>query len=79
MDTREYAIEVINTLSDEQVTKVIELILAFQQEKKVEEQPKKTLTARGALHKYANPAMIPFEKDAWEGTAVEKYAKNQNT
>lgn len=30
----------------------------------------------GALAKYANPSMIPFEDSAWERIMVEKYAKN---
>ena len=30
----------------------------------------------GALSKYANPAMIPFEDGAWERAAVKKYAKS---
>ena len=33
MNTREYAINVINTLSDEQLNKLIELIIVFKQEK----------------------------------------------
>jgi len=38
--------------------------------------PKVGLTkARGGLHKYANPSLIPFEKGIWEKVAVEKYAK----
>jgi len=40
------------------------------------ELPKAGLTkARGGLHKYANPNLIPFEKGTWEKTVVEKYAK----
>jgi len=31
--------------------------------------------ARGGLRKYANPDLIPFEKEAWEKAAVKKYAK----
>jgi len=40
------------------------------------ELPKADLTkARGGLHKYANPNLIPFEKGTWEKAVVEKYAK----
>ena len=40
------------------------------------ELPKSSLAkARGGLHKYANPDLIPFEKGTWEKAAVEKYAK----
>ncbi|MBQ7453605.1 MAG: hypothetical protein IJS69_00910 [Selenomonadaceae bacterium] len=30
----------------------------------------------GALAKYANPSMIPFEDSAWERIMVKKYAKS---
>ena len=33
-------------------------------------------SAFGALSKYANPAMIPFEKEAWPEAAVERYARS---
>ena len=33
-------------------------------------------SAYGALAKYANPSMIPFESCAWERVAVEDYAKS---
>jgi len=42
----------------------------------VPELPKAGLAkARGGLHKYANPELIPFEKETWEKAAVEKYVK----
>ncbi|GHU55774.1 hypothetical protein AGMMS49975_18050 [Clostridia bacterium] len=32
--------------------------------------------ARGALHKYVNPSLIPFEgEDAWANAAVERYKR----
>lgn len=34
------------------------------------------ISAYGALAKYANPAMHPFEDGAWERAAVERYAKS---
>ena len=33
-------------------------------------------SAFGALSKYANPAMIPFEDGAWERAVVKKYVQN---
>lgn len=33
-------------------------------------------SAFGALSKYANPAMIPFEDGAWERAVVKKYVKD---
>lgn len=34
-----------------------------------------TETAFGALAKYANPELIPLEKDAWERAVAEKYGE----
>jgi hypothetical protein len=31
-------------------------------------------SARGSLHKYANPTLISLEKDAWPSAAGEKHA-----
>ena len=36
----------------------------------------KKKSAAGMLAAYANPAMIPFEKDAWPEAAVERYARS---
>ena len=33
-------------------------------------------SAFGALSKYANPAMIPFEDGAWERAVAKKYGQN---
>ena len=44
-----------------------------------EKKYKKTLTAKGALHKYANPEMIPYEREAFEKAIVEKYEKKDNS
>ena len=39
--------------------------------------PEKDRTsAFGALSKYANPALIPFEDGAWERAMVKKYVEN---
>ena len=36
----------------------------------------KRKSAAGMLAEYANPTMIPFEKDAWPQAAVERYVKS---
>ena len=41
-----------------------------------EPQSDEKISAFGALAKYANPAMIPFEDGAWERTVAKKYAEN---
>jgi hypothetical protein len=82
MNTKEYAISLINTLSDEQVSKIVELILVFQQrdsEKKIQDFQERNFDAMGILHEYANPEMIPFEKGAWERAVIDEYAETHNT
>ena len=41
-----------------------------------EEEPAEHTELFGALAKYANPAMIPFEDGAWERALVRKYAES---
>ena len=41
-----------------------------------EEDEKEHTELFGALAKYANPAMIPFENSAWERVVVKKYAQS---
>ena len=41
-----------------------------------EKDDKKHTELFGALAKYANPAMIPFEDGAWERAVVKKYAES---
>ena len=38
---------------------------------------KESKSARGFLHKYANPDLIPLEKDATLLHAIEKYGKQE--
>ena len=33
-------------------------------------------TGFGCLHKYANPKLIPLEKEAWANAAAEKHRQN---
>jgi hypothetical protein len=45
----------------------------------VEAEPQTTVTgesAFGCLRRFANPAKIAGEKDAWKRAAIENYAKN---
>ena len=39
------------------------------------EKPQKKRKARGIANEYADPSLIPLEKEAWERAAVEKYAE----
>ena len=81
MITREYAINVINTLSDEQIDKLIKIahVLGFSKVAEEEQPKEKRASAMGIANKYANPDLIPFEKGAWERAVIEKYEQNHNS
>ena len=68
--TLEEAIPLLVKYNVEQDTKPFEI-----PEEPEEPQQEKT-SAYGALAKYANPAMIPFESCAWERAAVKRYVKS---
>jgi len=78
--TREYARNIIYTLSEEQFDKISELMQTFEKENKKDEHPqeKRVLKSKGALHKYARPNMIPFEKEAFGKAVVERYVEKNN-
>ncbi len=43
-------------------------------ESNTDKKGKKAEETFGILHKYANPALLPIEKDAWGMAVSEKYA-----
>ena len=84
--TREYVMNSISALSEEQFSQLIIILQQaniIQEDMGGEKKPKKVLTAKGALNKYANPEMISFEREAFENAVVEryieKYVKNKNS
>ena len=80
--TREYARNIIYTLSEEQFGKISELMQTFEEENNIvkEEQPeeKRVLKSRGALNKYANPEKIHLEREAFERAVIERYVEKNN-
>ena len=70
--TLEEAIPILVKYNVEQDTKPFEI----PEENDVEENSAEHTELFGALAKYANPALIPFEDGAWERAVVKKYAQS---
>ena len=74
MSTKEKVHSMVDSLNEEQIRALFVILDGMIHEEK----PKAKKTAasiRGILHEYANPDLIPFEKDAWPEAAVEKHRR----
>lgn len=74
MSTRERAYSLIDRLSENQLDAVVEFLNAFFDP--VSQSQKKEIPAEsvmGIASKYANPELIPLEKEAWSNAVAEKY------
>ncbi|MCM1579382.1 MAG: hypothetical protein NC078_11350 [Ruminococcus sp.] len=74
MSTRERAYNLIDKLNENQLNAVVDFLNAFFEP--IPQNSKKHLSAEsvmGIAGKYANPDLIPFEKEAWANAAAEKY------
>ena len=71
------AVEIIQDIPDDKITHVIELLkglrLLYLQSEKPAEQEITPDSVMGICGKYANPALIPMEKEAWGEAVKEKY------
>lgn len=74
MSTRELAYSLIDRLSENQLNAAIELLNTFfepvSQKQNGGSSPENVM---GIAAKYANPDLIPLEKEAWADAAAEKY------
>ncbi len=69
MSVRERLNMIIDKMTEEQMEALIVVLKHGEQtDKKVSVDD-----IAGILHKYANPELIPFEKEAWANAAVENY------
>ena len=77
VELKEQAHEIIRELPQEKVSIAITVLrglqaLSRQETASISESP----SAMGLLHKYANPALIPLEKEAWALAMEEKHGIN---
>ena len=71
---KEQAYEIIRELPQEKIPTVITILRGLQVLSQQEVPTKSdTQSAMGIFKKYANPDLIPSEKDAWENAMVEKH------
>lgn len=76
MSTKELAYSLIDDLTESQLNEVIKILYAFSEAAVKKE--KKGISAEsvaGIAAKYANPDLIPLEKEAWANAAAEKFKK----
>ncbi|MCM1335334.1 MAG: hypothetical protein NC084_04035 [Bacteroides sp.] len=75
MSIRERLNLIIDKMTEEQMEALIVVL------KRDEPHPKKASVddIAGRLHKYANPELIPLEKDAWANAAVENYTEEMRS
>lgn len=74
VSTKERAYNLIDRLNENQLNAVVEFLSAFSEP--VSPKNSKGLSAEsvaGMAAKYANPDLIPLEKEAWANAAAEKY------
>ena len=80
---KEQAIELLQDIPDDKILTVIEILKALKEFylneniSKTDEPNKDIYTpscAMGIFNKYANPALIPMEKEAWGEAIKEKHA-----
>lgn len=72
MSTLEKAIILLHQMPEQSV----ETVYQFMQSMQAENITSKDNSAFGIAHKYANPALIEKEKEAFENAMVQKHAVN---
>lgn len=68
MSTRDKVIGMLDSLTAEQLDAIAVILSGMVRTAP----PKKAADVKGALRKYANPALIPLEKGAWERDVAER-------
>ena len=73
MSTKEKVYNIIDRMNEEQLNALFVILSGTVQEEKPQTNIRDQVDAVcGILHEYANPDLIPFEKDAWAEAAAEE-------
>lgn len=72
MSTKEHAYDLYETLTESQLERFIIMFSGENQQENEEHRPKAG-SMKGILSEYADPDLIPLEKEAWANAAAEKY------
>ena len=74
------AIEIIQDFPDDKVGLVIEILKSlkkhYAKSDEITDDSETPASAMGVLQKYANPDLIPLEKEAWGMAVMEKHGKH---
>lgn len=74
MSTRELAYSLIDKLSENQLNAAVEFLNAlFEMPSQKSGKEISAESVAGIASKYADPDLIPLEKEAWANAAAEKY------
>ena len=77
---KEQAVEILQDIPDDKIVTVIEVLKGlralYSQSAKTVNPNKTTASAMGILSMYANPELIPLEKEAWGKAVTAKHAAN---
>lgn len=77
MSTLEKTMDLLQTISEDRLESVytfLQFIKFQEEEQKVSENKNGQTSAFGIAHEYANPALIPLEKEAFANAMAEKHA-----
>ena len=73
MSTKEKVYNIIDRMNEEQLNALFVILSGTVHEEKPQANIRDQVDAVcGILHEYANPELIPFEKDAWAEAAAEE-------
>lgn len=72
MSTKEFAYDLFETLTESQLERFIIMFSGGNPQENEEHRPKAG-SMKGILSEYADPDLIPLEKEAWANAAAEKY------
>lgn len=80
MSTLEKAIDLLQTMPEKEIETVYTFLQFIKyrenEQQKRSENKSNNISAFGIAHKYANPELIPFEKEAFANAMAEKHAIN---
>ena len=75
---KEQAVEILQDIPDDKIAPVIEILKGLRalyvQSGKSVVYTEPAVNAKGIFNKYANPELIPLEKEAWGEAVKDKYA-----
>ena len=76
MSTLEKTIELLQTIPENKLDTIYTFLQFVKSQEDSKEEQSQSTSAFGIAHKYANPDLIPLEKEAFANALAEKHAVN---